>query len=49
MRRIDREVTDINEMRQIVEKAKILHLGLFDSEYPYPELQSFFVAGFTLS
>jgi len=35
MRRIDREVTDINEMRQIVEKAKILHLGLFDSEYPY--------------
>ena len=35
MRRTDREVTDINEIMQIVEKAKILHLGLFDSEYPY--------------
>ena len=35
MRRTDREVTDINEIMQIVERAKILHLGLFDSEYPY--------------
>jgi hypothetical protein len=35
LRRTDREVTDINEIMQIVEKAKILHLGLFDSEYPY--------------
>lgn len=35
MRRTDREVTDINEILQIVNKAKILHLGLFDAEYPY--------------
>jgi len=35
MRRIDREVTDINEILKIVDKAKILHLGLFDTEYPY--------------
>ncbi len=31
----DRVVTDKNEIRQIVEKTKILHLGLFDGEYPY--------------
>lgn len=35
MRRKDREVTNIDEIMQIVEKAKILHLGMFDSEYPY--------------
>ena len=35
MRRKDREVTKIEEIIQIVDKAKILHLGLFDSEYPY--------------
>ena len=35
MRRKDREVTNIDEIMQIVERAKILHLGLFDSEYPY--------------
>jgi len=35
MRRIDREVTDINEILKIVDKAKIIHLGLFDNEYPY--------------
>ena len=35
MRRKDREVTNIDEIMQIVESAKILHLGLFDSEYPY--------------
>lgn len=35
MRRKDREVTDINEILKIVDKAKILHLGLFDDEYPY--------------
>ncbi|MBQ4374797.1 MAG: pyridoxamine 5'-phosphate oxidase family protein [Erysipelotrichales bacterium] len=35
MRRKDREVKDIREILQIVEKAKILHLGLFDGEYPY--------------
>lgn len=35
MRRVDREVRDINEILKIVDKAKILHLGLFDIEYPY--------------
>ena len=35
MRRKDREVTDINEILKIVDKAKILHLCLFDGEYPY--------------
>lgn len=35
MRRKDREVTDINEILKIVDKAKILQLGLFDDEYPY--------------
>jgi len=35
MRRIDREVTDINEILKIVDKAKILHLAMFDTEYPY--------------
>ena len=35
MRRSDREVTDIHEILQIIDKAKVLHLGLFDGEYPY--------------
>lgn len=35
MRRKDREVTDIGAILQIIDKAKVLHLGLFDSEYPY--------------
>ena len=35
MRRKDREITDLNEILSIVERAKILHLGLFDGEYPY--------------
>ncbi len=35
MRRKDREVTDIGKILEIVEKAKVLHLGLFDGEFPY--------------
>lgn len=35
MRRKDREVTDREEILKIIEKAKILHLGLMDEEYPY--------------
>lgn len=35
MRRKDREVTDINEILDIVEQAKVLHLGMLDGEYPY--------------
>ena len=35
MRRKDREITDIEDILQIVEGAKVLHLGLFDGAYPY--------------
>ena len=35
MRRKDREVTNITEILQVVEKAKVLHLALFDADYPY--------------
>lgn len=35
MRRSDREVTDINSILEIVGRAKILHLGLFDKGFPY--------------
>lgn len=35
MRRKDREVVDIGEILQIVDKAKVLHLGLFDGDFPY--------------
>lgn len=35
MRRKDREVTDLREILRIINKAKILHLGLFDGDHPY--------------
>ena len=35
MRRKDREVTEVRYTFSIVGRAKILHLGLFDQEYPY--------------
>ena len=35
MRRKDREVTELNDILKIVDKAQILHLGLFDDVYPY--------------
>ena len=35
MRRKDREITDIQQILNIISKAKILRLGLFDGEYPY--------------
>jgi hypothetical protein len=35
MRRKDREVTDIIEIKAILDKADILHMGLFDGAYPY--------------
>ena len=35
MRRKDREVTDINEILQIIRNTDILHLGIFDGDYPY--------------
>lgn len=35
MRRKDREVADIDKILDIVEQAKVLHLGMLDGEYPY--------------
>ena len=35
MRRKDREVKDINRILKIIDKAKILHFGMFTDEYPY--------------
>lgn len=35
MRRCDREVTDLAGIQAIIEKNMILHLGLFDEEFPY--------------
>lgn len=35
MRRKDREITDPDEIRAIVERAKVLHLGLNGEERPY--------------
>lgn len=35
MRRKDREVADIGKILDIVEQAKVLHLGMLDGEYPY--------------
>ena len=35
MRRKDREITESNDILKIVDEAKILHLGLFDGDYPY--------------
>lgn len=35
MRRTDREITDFAQIREIIEKTEILHLALFDEEYPY--------------
>jgi nitroimidazol reductase NimA-like FMN-containing flavoprotein (pyridoxamine 5'-phosphate oxidase superfamily) len=35
MRRKDREITDFNEIIQIIEECQIVRLGLADGEYPY--------------
>ncbi len=35
MRRKDREIKEISEVLNIVERAKVLRMGLFDGEYPY--------------
>ena len=35
MRRKDREVTDIGEIENIIEKAKIVHVGMVDGNAPY--------------
>lgn len=35
MRRRDREVTDINEIKHILDTGMTLHLGLVDAGKPY--------------
>lgn len=35
MRRKDREVTDISIIEGIIAKARYMHLGMFDGDYPY--------------
>lgn len=35
MRRADREVTDIGKIEEIIAKAKYMHLGMLDGDYPY--------------
>ena len=35
MRRKDREITDMQQILNIIDKCKILRLGLFDKDYPY--------------
>ena len=35
MRRADRELTDREEIKRILEEAKVLRLGLKDGDYPY--------------
>ena len=35
MRRKDREVTDIRQIENIIEKAKVVHIGMIDDGVPY--------------
>ena len=34
MRRKDREIVDLHKIEQILARARYLHLGMFDDEYP---------------
>ena len=35
MRRADREVTDYQQIRSIIEQAKVVHIGMIDNDRPY--------------
>ena len=35
MRRKDKEITDENTIKEILEKSSVCRLGLFDDDYPY--------------
>ena len=35
MRRSDREVTDYQQIYTIIEKAKVVHIGMIDNNHPY--------------
>ena len=46
MRRTDRQITDPGQIRAILERARVLHLGLRDGDYPYVVPMHY---GFTLA
>ena len=35
MRRKDREITDISEIKNIIDRARVIRIAFFDNEYPY--------------
>lgn len=35
MRRTDREITNLNEMIDVMKTCEVCHVGFFDDEYPY--------------
>ena len=35
MRRADREVTDVNEIIDIIDHCKVCHIAMMDGEWPY--------------
>ena len=35
MRRVDRAVTDNRQIQSIIEKAKVVHIGMIDNDLPY--------------
>ena len=35
MRRKDREITDIDKIEEIIARARYMHLGMLDGEFPY--------------
>ena len=35
MRRVDRAVTDNRQIQSIIEKAKVVHIGMIDNDRPY--------------
>ena len=35
MRRVDRAVTDNRQIQSIIEKARIVHIGMIDNDLPY--------------
>ena len=35
MRRLDRQITDLNEISDILNKAKIMHMAMVENGFPY--------------
>ena len=35
MRRTDREISDIDKIESIIARARYMHLGIYDGEFPY--------------